>query len=273
MGRVEDKVVMITGAARGQGRSHAVTLAREGADIVAVDICGDAGNLHAPPSTPEELAETARLVEETGRRVLARQADVRDLSRMSEIAEEARGEFGYVDVVIGNAAISNFAPAWEITPEDWQNHIDVNLTGNFNLMKAYAPAMMESGKGGSFVFVGSGASARGTPLNIHYVAAKHGLAGFAHALASELAPYRIRVNNVFPGLIDTPLGRSNAEAIKPMLDGDFQHHLRYYAPVFPTEDGVFMESEDISNAILYLASDESRYVTGLDMNVDAGFLL
>jgi SDR family mycofactocin-dependent oxidoreductase len=273
VGRVQGKVVFITGAARGQGRSHAAALAREGADIVAFDICGEAGNVHAPPSTPEDLAETVRLVEQADRRVMARQGDVRDLPRLKEVADEAAAEFGRIDVVIGNAAISNFAPAWEISSEDWQNHIDINLTGNFNLMKAFAPAMMDAGEGGSFIFVGSGASTRGNPLNIHYVAAKHGLVGFSHALAVELAPYRIRVNNVFPGLIDTPLGRSNAEALMQMLDGDFKHHQKWYQPVFPTEDGIFMDSIDISNAIVYLASDESRYVTGLDMNVDAGFLL
>lgn len=274
MGRVDGKVAFITGAARGQGRSHAVALAREGADVVLYDICGDAGNRHSDPATPDDLAETTRLVEEKGRRALARQGDVRDLGRLEEVADEAFAELGHVDVVVGNAAISNFAPAWEIDPEDWQNHIDVNLTGNFNLMKALAPRMMEADRGGSMIFIGSVASVRGAPLNLHYVSAKHGLVGLAEALAVELAPHRIRVNSVLPGVVDTPLARSNYEAVTPLIEGDFGHHRKYYSlPPLAEDDDPFIQSSDISDAVLYLASDESRYVTGTGLKVDAGLAL
>lgn len=274
MGRVDNKVAFITGAARGQGRSHAVALAKEGADIVAFDACAEVGNDHVPAATPEDLAETARLVEALDRKILAREGDVRDAARLQEVVDEAQSTFGHVDVVIGNAAISNFGAAWEITAEDWQNHIDINLTGNFNLMKAVAPAMMEAERGGSIILIGSTSGNRGMPLNIHYVSAKHGLVGFGRALAAELAPYRIRVNNLHPGIVDTPMGISNAEAILPMMEREYPHHRAFYNAVLPVEgDGMMLETSDISNAILYLASDESRYVTGLVMIVDAGLSL
>jgi SDR family mycofactocin-dependent oxidoreductase len=273
MGRVEGKVALITGAARGLGRSHAVALAKEGADIIAFDACADVGNFNAPPSTKADLDETVRLVEATGRRIVARVGDVRDAARLQEVVDEGVAELGHLDVVVGNAAIGNFGTAWDITFEDWKNHIDVNLTGNFNLMKAVTPTMREAGRGGSIIFIGSMMGNRGTPLNIHYVSSKHGLVGFARALAAELAQDRIRVNNVHPGHAETPLGVGNAEAVMPLMAQEDHAHLRHFFEAVLPIDGGFIQPIDISNAVVYLASDESRYVTGVVLQVDAGLSL
>jgi SDR family mycofactocin-dependent oxidoreductase len=271
MGRVEGKVAFITGAARGQGRSHAVRLAEEGADIVAMDICGPAGNWWAPPSTPEDLAETVRLVEQADRRILARQGDVRDAGRVQEIADEAIAEFGFIDVVVSNAAISNFAPAWELTHEDWQNHIDTNLTGSFNVMKAILPSMISAGRGGSFIIIGSTSGNRGLPLNLHYVTAKHGLVGFMRGLAVEAGQFKIRVNAIHPGIVNSPLGLANAEAVLPLLDDQPARYRSIFDTPLPAEN--MIDPIDISHAVVYLASEESRYVTGLVLNADAGLSL
>ncbi|HEY1969488.1 MAG TPA: mycofactocin-coupled SDR family oxidoreductase [Pseudonocardia sp.] len=270
MRRVEGKVAFITGAARGQGRSHAVRLAQEGADIIAVDVCDRVESNMAPPATEADLAETVKMVEEQDRRIIARTADVRDLAALEHVVAEGIAEFGRLDIVCGNAGIGNIGAVWELTEHQWQEMIDVNLTGVWKTAKAAIPAMIKQAEGGSIILTSSVAGLAALPGCGHYVAAKHGVVGLMRALAVELAPHQIRCNSVHPGWIDTPLihnpacyelagapGATRAEAELAFKAGN--------ALPVATLDPV-----DISNAVLWLASDESRYVTGTTQVVDAG---
>ncbi len=273
MGRVEGKVAFITGAARGQGRAHAIRLAEEGADIVALDLCQDVDTVPYPGAGEADLQETVEEVEALDRRIVAQQADVRDLGALQRVVEEGLSQFGHIDVICANAGIGSFAPALELTEDQWQDVVDVNLTGVWKTVKAAAPAMVERGRGGSIVLTSSTAGLIGFANLAHYTAAKHGVVGLMRALAVELAPHRIRVNSVHPTTVDTPMIQNPAtyelftgqpgltrleaqEAFKPLN-----------ALPIP-----WVESVDISNAVLFLASDESRYVTGTTMVIDAGGL-
>ncbi len=273
MGRVEGKVAFITGAARGQGRAHAIRLAEEGADIVALDLCQDVDTVPYPGAGEADLQETVKEVEALDRRIVAQQADVRDLGALQRVVEEGLSQFGHIDVICANAGIGSFAPALELTEDQWQDVVDVNLTGVWKTVKAAAPAMVERGRGGSIVLTSSTAGLIGFANLAHYTAAKHGVVGLMRALAVELAPHRIRVNSVHPTTVDTPMIQNPAtyelftgqpgltrleaqEAFKPLN-----------ALPIP-----WVESVDISNAVLFLASDESRYVTGTTMVIDAGGL-
>jgi SDR family mycofactocin-dependent oxidoreductase len=266
MGRVENKVAFITGAARGQGRSHAVRLAQEGADIIAVDLCGPVRGVPSDAATPEDLAETERLVSATGRRVLTRQADVRDAGGLQAVVEEGVSLFGRLDIVVANAGICIMAAWQDVTPEIWQDTLDVNLTGSWNTVNATAPHLI-SGGGGSVIIISSVAGLKAIPFMIPYVASKHGLTGIARGFAHELAQHHIRVNSVHPTGVNTLMGGGDgaatvgaAIAANPRLGGMFTNSL-------PID---FTEVSDISNAVLFLASDESRYVTALALTVDAG---
>ncbi|HEY1968529.1 MAG TPA: mycofactocin-coupled SDR family oxidoreductase [Pseudonocardia sp.] len=272
MGRVEGKVALVTGAARGQGRSHAVRLAEEGADIVALDICANLPSTPFPGANPDDLATTGKLVEELDRRVLTRQADVRDTDALRAVVDEAIAEFGHIDIVCANAGIVSYAPAWQLTDEVWQEMLDVNLTGVFKTTRAVIPQMIEQGTGGSIVITSSTAGLAGIRNLAHYAAAKHGVVGLMKVLAVELAPHHIRVNTVHPTSVDTPM-IDNAAA-----RGLFLPHLDH-----PTKDDVkplmqamnalpipWVDAVDISNAVLFLASDEARYITGTQLPVEAG---
>jgi (+)-trans-carveol dehydrogenase len=273
MGRMDGKVALITGAARGQGRSHAVRLAEEGAEIIAVDICADVATAPYELPTLDDLAETARLVEDLDRRIVARQADVRDQRALDEVVQEGIAELGHVDVVCANAGIGSLAPALEIDEDTWDETIAINLTGIWKTIKAAIGPMVERGAGGSIIITSSAAGLKGFPNLVHYCAAKHGVVGIMRTLAQELAPYMIRVNSVHPTSVDTPMIRSDAfrRTVRPDLEN-------------PTDDDMgeafvglnclpipWVESIDISNAVLWLASDEARYVTGVTLPVDAGF--
>ena len=271
MGRVEGKVAFITGAARGQGRSHALRLAQEGADIVAVDICQDVETVGYAGATEADLAETVKQVEELDRRIVARQADVRDMAAMQAAVDEGLSQFGHIDIVCANAGIATFAPGHEMTDEVWQTTIDVNLTGVWRTIKACLPSMLERGQGGSIVLTSSTAGVAGIANIAHYAAAKHGVVGLMRVFAVELAPHMIRVNTVHPTSVRTPMvenpttfelftGTPNAteEQAMPALKG-------LNALPIP-----WVEAVDISNAVLFLASDEARYITGTTMLVDAG---
>jgi SDR family mycofactocin-dependent oxidoreductase len=272
MGRVEGKVALITGAARGQGRSHAVRLAQEGAEIVAVDICAQLDNVPYPLATPEDLAATAKLVEELDRRVIARQTDVRDSNAMKAVVDEAIAEFGHIDIVCANAGISSSGASWEISDESWQDVIDVNLTGVWKTTKAVIPHMIEHGRGGSIIITSSVAGLVAYGNLSHYTAAKHGLVGLMRALAVELAPHSIRVNTVHPTTVDTPMIDNDAvrQLFLPQVqnpskaDATQQMKMMHALPI------PWVESVDISNAVLWLASDEARYVTGSALPIDAG---
>jgi (+)-trans-carveol dehydrogenase len=271
MGRVEGKVAFITGAARGQGRSHAVRLAEEGADIIAVDICGQIASVPFPMASADDLAETVRLVEKFGRRVVAIECDVRDYPALEAAVNQGVAELGGIDIVSANAGISSAGQLHELSEEAWQDVIDVNLTGVWHTCKATVLHLI-SGGGGSIVLTSSMAALR-TWQNIgHYAAAKHGVVGVARVMAAELAPYGIRVNAIHPTQVDTP-----------MLANDWSYSLFRPDLERPTKEDVvepmttlnmlpvpWVEAVDISNALLFLVSDEARYITGVSLPIDAG---
>ncbi|QGP89786.1 mycofactocin-coupled SDR family oxidoreductase [Gordonia sp. 135] len=272
MGRLTNKVALVTGAARGQGRSHALRLAQEGADIIAVDICAPVAT--APYATGEltDLEETAKLVEQLDRRILHRQADIRDLDGLQSLVADGVAEFGGIDIVVANAGIASYGPAWELTEDQWQEMLDINLTGTWKTAKAAIPSMIERGEGGSIILTSSVAGLIAYANLAHYTAAKHGVTGLMRVLAVELAQHNIRVNSVHPTTVNTPM--INNEAIYNLFfPGVPDMDETKAAEGFIHMNGMrvpWVEPEDISNAVLYLASDESRYVTGTTHVVDAG---
>ncbi len=275
MGRVAGKVALVTGAARGMGRSHAVRLAQEGADIVAVDLCTDLETAPYPGANGQDLASTTQLVEQLGRRILARRADTRNFNELQSVVDEAIAEFGHIDVVCANAGMSSFGFSWELTDEAWQEIIDVNLTGSWKTVKAVIPHMIERNEGGSLVFISSTAGLIGVPTMSHYTASKHGVVGLMRALAAELAPHNIRVNSVNPGNVDTPMV-NNAPMRKLYLPEvsdptpEDANEVMKEMSALPTG---WMDSQGVSDAVVYLASDEARYITGITLPVDAGMML
>lgn len=263
-GRVEGKVAFITGAARGQGRSHALRLAQEGADIIAVDICAQLDTVPYPLATSEDLAQTVKEVEALDRRIVAVPADVRDAAALRDAVERGVAELGRLDIVCANAGICTIRTWDEVTPALWQDTLDTNLTGVWNSMVVAVPHLIAAG-GGSIIATSSTAGIKGLPFLAPYVAAKHGVVGIARSLANELAKHHIRVNTVHPTGVDTPMG-SGLGGLETLLGRDPN-----LGPIFmntlPVE---IVDSRDISNAVLFLASDEARYVTGLEFTVDAG---
>ena len=263
-GRVVGKVALVTGAARGQGRSHALRLATEGADVIAVDICGPVADIEYATATPEDLATTAHLVEEAGGRVVTRILDVRDHLGLTDAVADGVGLFGRLDVVVANAGVCSVQRWDEVTPQRWDTVIGINLTGVWNTCVASIPHLLEAG-GGSMILVSSAAGLKGQPFLTPYVASKHGLVGIMRSLSNELAAEHIRVNTLHPTGVDTP-----------MLDGMVGLTARLEAspelgPLFHNSLPVdLLQPGDVSNAVLFLASDEARYVTGLTMTVDAG---
>jgi SDR family mycofactocin-dependent oxidoreductase len=272
MGRVEGKVALITGAARGQGRSHAVRLAEEGAQIVAVDICTDFDTVPYPGATSEDLATTTKMVEDLDRRVISRQADVRDSSALRAVVDEAVAEFGHIDIVCANAGIASFAPSWELTDETWHEMIDVNLTGVWKTAKAVIPHLIERGQGGSVIITSSTAGLVGFGNLAHYTAAKHGVVGLMKVLAIELAPHSIRVNTVHPTTVDTPMIDNPAvrQLFVPSVENPSRDDASTMMKAMNALPIPWVEPADISNAVLFLASDESRYITGAQLPVEAG---
>ena len=275
MGRVEGKVALVSGAARGQGRSHAVRLASEGADVIAVDICADKlETLSYPLATEDDLDETITQIEGTGRRAVKAVADVRSLSETQQAVDAGLAELGKIDIVCANAGIGSWAVAWEMTERQWSEMIDVNLTGVFNAARAALPSMVERGEGGSVVLTSSTAGLRAYANTAHYTAAKHGVIGLMKVLAQECGEHRIRVNAVCPTTVRTPL---------VINDSTFQ----LFAPDVrnPTEDDVrepfeglnilpgvaWIEPSDVSDAVLFLCSDAAKYITGVALPVDGGF--
>jgi (+)-trans-carveol dehydrogenase len=274
-GRVAGKVAFITGAARGQGRSHAVRLAEEGADIIAADLCGDVASVSYPMATPQDLDETARQVAGLGRGVVAVQADVRDYQGLAKALDDAVAQLGRLDIVSANAGILSHGTADTLAEASWRDMIDINLTGVWHTAKAAVPHLIAGGRGGSIVLTSSGVVMKGTPNFAHYVSAKHGIVGLTRTMARELAPHFIRVNALHPGNVDTAMLR-NTETLRlfrPDLenptaeDATAAFQARNAMPV-PWVDPV-----DISNALLFLASDEARYITGVSLPVDAGYAL
>jgi (+)-trans-carveol dehydrogenase len=272
-GRVEGKVAFITGAARGQGRSHAVTLAREGADIIAVDICKQIDSMPYPMATAEDLAETVRQVEALGRRIVAAQADVRDYDAVKAALDEGVAELGRLDIVSANAGIASYGDLAELPEQTWQDVIDVNLTGVWHAAKAAIPHLRAAG-GGSMILTSSTAGLMAIPNSGRYTATKHGVVGLMRTLALELAPDLIRVNSVHPTGVNTDMIQNPAtyRLFRPDLENPTADDMAGAARALNALPIPWVEPADISNAVLWLASDESRYVTGITLPVDAGSL-
>jgi (+)-trans-carveol dehydrogenase len=272
MGRVEGKVAFITGAARGQGRSHAVRLAQEGADIIAVDVCAQVETVPYPTATSEDLAETVRQVEALDRRIIATEADVRDLAALQSAVDDGVGQLGRLDIVLANAGISTPASTLEMDEETWSTMIDVNLTGQWKTIKAAVPHVIAGGRGGSVVITSSLAAIYANANTAHYSAAKAGLVMLAKVLAKELAPQSIRVNTIHPTTVATDmiLNDPTYRLFRPDLENPTRADFEEAALTLNKLPVPAIEAVDISNAVLYLVSDEGRYVTGTTHVVDAG---
>lgn len=271
MGRLDGKVAFVTGAARGQGRSHAVRLAEEGADIIAVDICRQIDTSPIPMSTPADLQETVAGVEALDRRIVVGEVDVRDLPGMTSF-DAAVAELGRLDVICVNAGISGFGLTHELSVEAWRDAIDVMLTGAWITCRVGIPHIMDGGRGGSIILTSSLAGLRPLAHLGHYVSAKHGEVGLMRSLALELAPHLIRVNTVHPSSVDTPMIHNPAvyAVFAPDVESPTRDDL---APRFQRLNLLpipWLDARDISNAVLFLASDEARYITGVTLPVDAG---
>lgn len=264
-GRVAGRVALVTGAARGQGRAHALRLAREGADLLLLDVCGPVAELGYPAASAAELDRTAARARAAGAGVLAATGDVRELSALVALVEAGIAEFGRLDIVVANAGISAWGRLWEIDEQQWRAVLDTNLTGVWHTLKATVPAMIEAGNGGSVITISSVAGLKSLPGQAHYSAAKHGVVGLTRTAALELAPYRIRANSVHPWAVDTPMA---ADTTLTALLRDDRHYLRSFGQVLDTPK--VADPADVSDAVLWLASDESRTVTGIALPVDLG---
>jgi len=285
--RVEGKVALVTGAARGQGRSHAVRLAEEGADIIACDICGDIDGIGYPLGSEDELDETVRMIEALDRRVVARKADVRDFAALQGVVDEGVAELGRLDVVVANAGIVDQGPrTWELSEESYQAQTDVLLKGVWNTYRATVPRLIDQGAGGSIIATASMVSIKAQPHISLYAASKAGVVAMSDSLANEVGQYGIRVNTVHPSAVNTDLIWRN-EGLQKLFRPDLDRLPTREEFAVPAS-GVhllcdpnggwphaipWVEAHDISNAVLWLASDESRYVTGLRLKVDLGALI
>jgi (+)-trans-carveol dehydrogenase len=275
-GRVAGKVAFITGAARGQGRSHAIRLAQEGADIIAVDLCAQVSSVPYAMSTPDDLAETVKEIEALDRRIVATQADVRDYGALKAAVEDGVAQLGRLDIVSANAGIFSFGSLEELDDATWQDMIDVNLTGVWHAAKAGIPHLRAAGCG-SIILNSSTAGLKAIPNTGHYNSAKHGVVGLMRTLALELAPDMIRVNSVHPTAVNTDMIQN--AATYALFAPDLPEAERTRDALAPRFGGLnllpipWVEAVDISNAVLWLASDESRYVTGVTLPIDAGLLI
>jgi (+)-trans-carveol dehydrogenase len=275
MGTLDGRVAFVTGAARGQGRSHAVRLAAEGADIIAVDIHTGVETTPYPVSTADDLAETARQVAAHGRRVIAEDADIRDFDRLSSVLNDGVMKLGRLDIVIANAGIFSFSSVADMPLRQWNEMIDVNLSGAFHTCKASLPHLLKTGDGGAVVLTSSKLGLEPKANLAHYCAAKHGVIGLTQALAVELAPHGIRVNCVCPCTVNTPMvmNESTYRLFRPDLEEPQQADL---APLLASTTALkvpWIEPGDVSDAVAFLVSSEARYITGVAFPVDAGGML
>lgn len=276
-GRVEGKVAFVSGAARGQGRSHAVRLAEEGADIIAVDVCKRiSSQTDIPAATPDDLAETADLVKHLNRRIITAEVDVRDYDALKAAVDSGVEQLGRLDVVVANAGIGNGGATLDKTSEDdWRDMIDVNLSGVWKTVKAAVPHLLSGDRGGSIILTSSVGGLKPYPHTGHYIAAKHGVIGLMRTFAVELGQHSIRVNAVCPTNVNTPLfmNEGTMKLFRPDLENPGPDDLAVAAQFMHVLPVGWVESIDVSNAVLFLASDESRYITGLPVTVDAGSML
>jgi SDR family mycofactocin-dependent oxidoreductase len=275
-GRVGGKVAFVSGAARGQGRSHAVRLAEEGADIIAVDICGPIDNLAYPHSTPEDLAETVELVKAQNRRIVAAEVDVRDYDALEALLDSGVEQLGRLDIIVANAGVgTDGRKLHKIRENVWQDMIDINLSGVWHTVKAGVPHILSGGRGGSIVLTSSVGGRKAYPNTGHYIAAKHGVIGLMRAFAVELGQDMIRVNSVLPSQVSTTMvmNDSTFRLFRPDLPNPGPDDFAPISQMMHTLPVPWVDAIDISNAVLFLASDESRYITGVSLPVDAGALL
>ena len=272
-GRLAGRVALVTGAARGQGRSHAVRIAEEGGDVIVLDVARDLGATNYGLATPEDLQTTIDQVQALGARVSSAQVDVRDVAGLREAVAAGIDALGRLDIVVANAAIAGNGTVTGISDEEWQNIIDINLTGVWNTVRATVDHL--SGPTGSIILINSIAGVKGLPLNSHYTAAKHGVIGLMRSWAAELGPSGIRVNAVLPTTVATPMLHN--PATYRLFVPDEEEPTREQAVavmrgmhVLPIGE---VEPVDISNAVVFLASDEARYITGVALPVDGGALI
>lgn len=274
MNRLNGRVAVITGGARGQGRAIAEKFAREGADIMLIDSCSPIDHLAYPLSTKDDLNEAVKAVELTGRRCLSAIADVRDQSAIDEAVSETLSVFGRIDVLVANAGIVDFKPFWEITEQEWQDQIDINCTGAWRSAKAVAPAMMEA-KNGVIIFSSSINGVDGDINFMHYIAAKHGVLGIMKAAALELAPYNVRCNAIVQGPIDTIMNNNQKsyDRVAGRPGGTREDYVRGVRNWVALRNGTVLPPKAIADGMIWLASDESEHVTGHQMVIDAGHLI
>ena len=273
--RFDGKVVFISGMARGQGRSHAIRFAREGAKVIGFDRCADLEHAPYPLATEEDLAETVRLIEAEGQPTHAEVADVRDYRAVREVAKAGIEKFGRLDVICANAGTYAPMPVQFVDPDSWAETVDVNLTGVFHTVKAGIRTMVEQGEGGAIVMTSSTAGLKGFYGAPAYNAAKHGVVGLMRSLALELAPNQIRVNSVHPTSVNTAMIDNDVfpKLVRMDLpDPDIDDAADFLRPQQPMEVP-WIEPGDVTDAVTWLASDEARYVTGITMAIDAGALL
>jgi (+)-trans-carveol dehydrogenase len=275
-GRVDGKVAFVTGAARGQGRSHAVRLAQEGADIIAVDICRGFDDSTAPAATPEDLAETADMIKNLDRRVVTEIVDVRDYDALKAAVDNGVEQLGRLDIIVANAGIGTTGVKLHKMREDiFDETIDVNLGGVWKTVKAGVPHLLDGGRGGSIIITSSVGGTKAYPHVGHYIAAKHGVVGLMRTFAVELGAKNIRVNTVHPTHVGTPLllNEQTYKMFRPDLENPGPEDMAPVCQSFHFLPIPWVEPVDISNAVLFLASDEARYITGVTLPVDAGSLL
>ena len=275
---LEGRVAFVTGAARGQGRAYAVRLAQEGADVIISDICAPVSQtIPYPGATPDDLAETVRLIEAEGRKVLARQVDIRDDAAVRTLVADGVEQLGRLDVLVANAGVLSWGRLWELTDEQWNSVIDVNLTGTWRTLRAVIPAMIEAGNGGSIIIVSSSGGLKATPGNGHYAASKHGLTAMTNTLALELGEYSIRVNSIHPYSIATPMIEN--DAMMAILSAHPSYLNSFAAmPYQPPMKGSrakrndFMTAEEAAEVVVWLAGDNSSVLSGSQIVVDRGVM-
>ena len=271
MGRVDGKVAFVTGAARGQGRSHAVRLAEEGADIIAVDVCAQVESVPYPMASPADLEQTVEAVEALDRRIVASEADVRDYDGLKAALDAGVAELGRLDIVSANAGIVSYGETVDMPLQTWHDMIDINLTGVWHTCRAAIPLISD---GGAMILTSSTAGLVGMANISHYVSAKHGVVGLMKALANELAPRMIRVNSVHPTSVPTPMvmNESTFGLFMPEEEHPTLEQFKEMTTLMHVLPIPWVEERDISNAVLFLASDEARFITGVPLPVDAGML-
>ncbi|HTQ21355.1 mycofactocin-coupled SDR family oxidoreductase [Mycobacterium sp.] len=266
--RLTGKVALVTGAARGQGRAHAQRLSAEGADVILIDIAGPLpASVPYDSPTPDDLAESARLVRSSGRRAVPAKVDIRDLDALRTAVDDAVTELGRLDVIVANAGICCPSPWDQITAEAFRDTIDTNVVGTWNTVVAGAQHIVDGGRGGSIVLIGSAAGVKMQAFMVHYTASKHAITGMARALAAELGRHHIRVNSLHPGAVATPMGTGRMREALQSAGDTYPHLQGLHKPLLP--EGI-AQPENIADAVAWLASDESKFVTASTVSVDLG---